>query len=489
MSDTVNAADRNAGRIKKNKIGREGIKAFISLSTIGVCLVAFLFGNVFSKNQEDVGFRFGIKGYELLGLLSGEGSYQTPEPLNFSYSVTVTYPMFITYFGLFCVVILALLAAVSFVRYFLIKNEILNKTIGWAMIFSGIIFVSAYIALMFIKTSVTDLYGEEKYFYNLFEVKPTLLIISILLAGAGAIDLKLKPETVPMVKRFLPIYGFMVVPLILIFVFNLYPIVLQTVLSFKDFKLETGVWGGNWVGFKQFGLIFTDPKMLGVIGRTLYISILRLIVGIIPPLILSVCLYDLKSKTARSVFQSIVYIPHFFSWVVVYAITYSLFSPEGLISSMFGTGVSYLASEKHFMPIVIFTAVWKELGWGTILYLAALSGVDTTLFEAAKIDGASPLQRVRHITLPSIKNTIIFLTVMSLGNILKGAGGEQLLLFSTATTRNQALVIDTWLIWDGMNKMQYSLGAAMSFFQSAIGMLLVLVCNRISQKTAEVGMW
>ena len=111
------------------------------------------------------------------------------------------------------------------------------------------------------------------------------------------------------------------------------------------------------------------------------------------------------------------------------------------------------------------------------------------LFEAAKIDGASPLQRIWHITLPCIKNTVIFLTIMSLGNVLKGAGGEQLLLFYSAVTKDQSLVIDTWLVWDGMTKLEYSLGAAMSFFQSAIGMVLVLGFNWISKKTSEVSIW
>ena len=305
----------------------------------------------------------------------------------------------------------------------------------------------------------------------------------------GVIEYKLGVKSARLIKKFLPIYGFMAIPLVLICIFNLYPVWLQTILSFKDFNLKDGVWGSKWVGLYQFKTIFTDTLMLQVIGRTIYISVLRLIVGIIPPLILSVCLYDLKSSKMRSVFQNIVYIPHFFSWVVVYAITYSLLSPEGLMNSVFGTSVDYMVSKKYFLTIVIVTSIWKELGWGTILYLAALSGVDTSLFEAAKIDGAKPLQRVVHITLPSIRNTIVFLTVMSLGNILKGAGGEQLLLFYSATTKDQALVIDTWLVWYGMKELQYSLGAAMSFFQSAIGMIMVLGCNYISKKTCEVSMW
>ena len=115
--------------------------------------------------------------------------------------------------------------------------------------------------------------------------------------------------------------------------------------------------------------------------------------------------------------------------------------------------------------------------------------MDTSLFEAAKIDGASPLQRIWHVTLPGIKGTIIFLTVMSLGSILKGAGGEQLLLFYSATTKQQALVIDTWLVWSGKNEFQYSLGAAMGFFQSAIGMIMVLGSNYLSRKLCDVSMW
>ena len=128
-------------------------------------------------------------------------------------------------------------------------------------------------------------------------------------------------------------------------------------------------------------------------------------------------------------------------------------------------------------------------GLNFMLIYGAVKAVAGSYVDAAKIDGASPLQRIWHITLPCIKNTVIFLTIMSLGNVLKGAGGEQLMLFYSAVTKDQSLVIDTWLVWDGMTKLEYSLGAAMSFFQSAIGMVLVLGFNWISKKTSEVSIW
>ncbi len=463
-------------------------KGIITVSVPLVCLICLVFCTVVSKTQSDIGFTITFRGFELFQLFFNGGAYRRYD--SWGNVITVRYPMFLCIGAMAVFVILAAVAAVFALRYTVWRGRSGASALSAGIcLTAGGLMLAAYIFLLFCTVPVYDYYGNAVPFYNVFEISPVFLLVGLALLVDGAIELRLGERSARKIKRFLPIYAFMAVPLAFIVVFNLYPVLLQTVLSFKNFTLSDGVWGSEWVGLYQFRLIFTDSRMLGVIGRTVYISFLRLIVGIIPPLFLSICLYDLKSNTLRSVFQNIVYIPHFFSWVVVYAMTYSLLSPEGLINSMFGTSVDFMVSTKYFMPIVIITSVWKELGWGTILYLAALSGVDTSLFEAAKIDGAKPLQRVFHITLPSIRNTIVFLTVMNLGNILKGAGGEQLLLFYSAPTQNQALVIDTWLVWYGMKELEYSLGAAMSFFQSAIGMVMVLGCNYISKKTCEVSMW
>lgn len=473
---------------RQTGIGAETAKGIVVITVPALCLISLIFCNLVSKNQLDIGFSIPYKGFELFQLLFNGGAYTMYDP--WGNVVTVKYPMFMCIAAMAGIILLVLLLAFLVLRYTLWKEKArVSHIASFACMTAGGIFIVEYIALLFCSVSVHDYYDNSVSFYSIFEIKSVVLIVGLALVLDGVIEYKLGVKSARLIKKFLPIYGFMAIPLVLICTFNLYPVWLQTILSFKDFNLKDGVWGSKWVGLYQFKTIFTDTLMLQVIGRTIYISVLRLIVGIIPPLILSVCLYDLKSSKMRSVFQNIVYIPHFFSWVVVYAITYSLLSPEGLMNSVFGTSVDYMVSKKYFLTIVIVTSIWKELGWGTILYLAALSGVDTSLFEAAKIDGAKPLQRVVHITLPSIRNTIVFLTVMSLGNILKGAGGEQLLLFYSATTKDQALVIDTWLVWYGMKELQYSLGAAMSFFQSAIGMIMVLGCNYISKKTCEVSMW
>ncbi len=481
---------------RKFTIDTKSVKGILTISLSVICLLVFCFCNVLTKNQLDVGISYSFSGLALLQIVAYGGMYEDYYWLDdgkgngFWLDLVVEYPNFISYIAIIGMVLLVAAIVVQVLRYTALKdNKIMSKAAGYVSLLAAAFFFAAYVFVMFSKAETTTFEGKATQFYRVFEVKPTMLLVAIFMLANGFLELKLQDKTMPTVKRFLPIYGFMVVPLALIFVFNLYPMLLQTVLSFKNYTLADGVWGSEWVGFDHFKVLFTDPKMLKVIGRTIYISLLRLFVGIIPPLVLSICLYDLKSSKSRSIFQNIVYIPHFFSWVVVYAICYSLLSPEGLLGAM-TAGTDLMVSEKWFMPIVIISSVWKELGWGTILYLAALAGVDTSLYEAAKIDGASPMQRTIHITLPSIKGTVIFLTIMSLGNILKGAGGEQLLLFYSATTKEQALVIDTWMVWDGITRPEnYSLGAAISFFQSGIGMLMVLGFNKISKKFFEVAIF
>lgn len=488
---------KRAPTVKRLGFDAETVKGIIGISLSVLSLLCFAFCNLFSKNQLDVGISVSFSGIDLIRLAFLGGEYVEQYWMDdgkgngFFMELTVEYPLFMCWMAIAGALLLTGLIVFQVLRYTKFKgNERVSGLVAYASFAVSAIFLIAYVYVMFCKAETLSFEGKSVEFYRVFEVKVTLLLVALCVLANGFLELKLQEKTIPLIKRFLPIYGFMVIPLALIFVFNLYPILLQTVLSFKEYTLSDGVWGSVWAGMKQFEIIFTNSLMLKVIGRTVYISLIRLFVGIVPPLILSICLYDLKSSKVRSVFQNIVYIPHFFSWVVVYAICYSLLSPEGLINSIFGANTDFMVSEDYFLTIVIVSAVWKELGWGTILYLAALSGVDVALYEAAKIDGASPVQRILHITIPSIKNTIIFLTIMSLGNVLKGAGGEQLLLFYSATTKEQALVIDTWLVWEGITKPEnYSLGAAMSFFQSGIGMIMVLGFNWVSKKFFEVSIW
>ncbi|MDR1093132.1 MAG: ABC transporter permease subunit [Clostridiales bacterium] len=354
---------------------------------------------------------------------------------------------------------------------------------------AGASLLAVYAACLFLRAKSVGFKGAEDVFYRVFTPEIAVLLLGAALALTAFIDKGASAANLRRVKRYVPSYLFMALPLALLIIFNLYPVFLQLILSFKNFTLGTGIYNSEWVGFANFRAIFTDAKMLRVIGNTLLISGLRLLASTVPPLCLSVALYDLRFKRMRRITQSIVYIPHFFSWVIIYSVAYALFNEEGILAGLFGLRSNLMNEEKWFLPIVIAFDIWKELGWGTILYMAALSSVDPELYEAARLDGAGPLQRIFRITLPSILPIIVYLLIMSLGNILKAAGGEQLLLFAGAATKSRALVIDTWLYWQGMGEFAYSLGAAMSFFQAAIGLVLVLVCNKLSKKTTGIGMW
>ena len=288
-------------------------------------------------------------------------------------------------------------------------------------------------------------------------------------------------------------YLLLAIPLLLLVVFALYPILLQTVLSFKEYKFTDGVWGSDWVGSEQFKKIFTDPDMARIIWNTVKISFLRLIFGMVPPIILALMIFEIKKNHVKRAVQTITYVPHFFSWVIIYGIVFAFLSPNGIVNNIIlsygNKAVDFLTTERYFIPMLIITDIWKELGWGTILYLAALSSIDTTLFDAAAVDGAGPLRKLWNITLPSISSIIVFLFIMAIGNILKGAGAEQILLFANTAVMNKAEVIDTWVYWQGLGNYQYSLGAAVSFVQSFIGIILVLTANKLSIKLVGRGLW
>ena len=276
----------------------------------------------------------------------------------------------------------------------------------------------------------------------------------------------------------------------MIFIFSLYPILLQTILSFKNYKIDNGIWKSDWVGLANFNLIFTDQQMLHLLKNTIFISCCRMFLGIVPPLILAILLFDMAMPRFRKILQTIIYIPHFFSWVIIFAIAYAFVNQEGIINNILVSlgydRVTFFNNDDVFYPLIFITDIWKELGWGTILFLAALSGVDPNLYEAASVDGAGAMDKLFKITLPSIAPTITFVSIMAVGNVLKGAGGEQLLLFGTDQMQS-AQTIDTWVIWQGLKGLQYGLSAAVSFFQSVVGIVLVLLCNKFSKKFANMG--
>jgi len=300
-------------------------------------------------------------------------------------------------------------------------------------------------------------------------------------------------NTLKNAKRYYAIYLLLILPLIYLIIYRFYPIILQFLLSFKNYRILDGPWRSPWVGLANFHEIFTSPNIVNVLWNTLEISVLRLIAGFLPPLILSIMIFDLSSDRYRKISQTILYIPHFFSWVIIYAIVYALFTKSGIINgyveALGGKPQDFLIESNWFLPLLIGSGIWKELGWGTIIYMAALTSINAELYESAKIDGAGPLQRIWHISLPGILPVVVFILTISLGTIFTNAGTEQILLFYTPATYRVGDVIGTWIYRQGLGELKYSLGASVGLFQSTIGLLLVLITNKLSTKFAGVGIW
>ncbi|MDG0810010.1 ABC transporter permease [Cohnella rhizosphaerae] len=276
-------------------------------------------------------------------------------------------------------------------------------------------------------------------------------------------------------------------------VFRYWPIGLAWIVAFKDLKLGMGVFDSAWVGLDNFRVMFEDPEIVNVLRNTVEISLLRIVVGFFPPIILAIMFHDLSSGKLKKWLQSAVYIPHFFSWVIIFGIVFAFFSTgtgfvNNVLEAMGLPRVEFFLSEGWFRPILIGSALWKEIGWSTIIYLAALSTIDAQLYEAARIDGAGPIRRIFAVTLPGILPVVTFVLCLSLGNILF-AGGEQILLFYNKAVLDTADVIETWVYREGLSRLQFSVGTAVGLFQSLIGMVVILAGNTLAKRYTGRGIW
>jgi putative aldouronate transport system permease protein len=230
-----------------------------------------------------------------------------------------------------------------------------------------------------------------------------------------------------------------------------------------------------------------------VIRNTIEIGMLRIVFGFVPPILLAILFHDMAIAWFKKTTQTIVYIPHFFSWVIIWGIVFAVFATgNGLINNIRSfvglERMEFLLSQGAFRPILIGSAIWKELGWGTIIYLAALSTVDPQLYDAAVIDGAGPIARIRHITFPTILPVVSFVLCLNFGFVLY-AGGEQVLLFYNPAVYEVGDIIDTWIYRVGLRQLELSLGAAMGLFQSFFGVLTVVAANYVARRYTGRGIW
>lgn len=265
-------------------------------------------------------------------------------------------------------------------------------------------------------------------------------------------------------------------------------------LAFKDFRIMDGIWGSPWAGFKHFEfLFFQSPDFLRILKNTVTISFLHILFGFPAPIILALLINEIRSGAFKRVAQSLTYLPHFFSWVILSGILITLLSPStGVVNyllQLVGLEPIYFLGNPHYFRFTLVTsAIWKEVGWGTIIYLAALAGVQPDMYEAAVMDGASRWKQTISITLPTILPVIILMFILRIGSVLD-AGFDQILNLYSPATYSVADILDTYVYRVGLQNFQFSLTTAVGLFKNVIAFALVLMTNFISKKLGQQGLF
>lgn len=292
------------------------------------------------------------------------------------------------------------------------------------------------------------------------------------------------------VKRHFSVYALLIIPAVYYAILKYGPIV-NGQIAFKDFKPVSGVFGSHFVGFKYFGQFFASNYFGELLRNTILYSIAKLCISVPMSIILSVALYECTRDVLRRIVQTLAYLPHFLSWVIMYGILLSLLGPgDGLVNDVlefFGGKTArfdFLTSTKSFPIIVVISDAWKEMGWAAIIFIAALMGIDPSLFEAAMVEGASAVQRVWFITIPSIKPVIVTVVLLKLGTVLDAGFNQMFMLYSPAVY-SVADIIDTWVYRQGLLEFQFALATAVGIFKGVIGLCLVMISNKVVKKLAD----
>jgi putative aldouronate transport system permease protein len=282
---------------------------------------------------------------------------------------------------------------------------------------------------------------------------------------------------------------FLMAPTLIYFVVFKYGPLWNAQIAFKDFKPLLGVMGSPWVGFKHFETFINSFYFTELMTNTIIFSVAKLVLGLPLAVIVAIALHETWFLRFRTFVQTMVYLPHFLSWVIMYGVLLVLLSPgSGLLNEIIqgfgGEPIPFLTSPDHFRWVIILSDIWKETGWSTILYLAALLAISPDLYEAAAVDGATPLQRIWYISLPGILPVIVLVTLLRLGHILE-AGFNQIFVLYSVPVYSVGDIIDTWVFRQGVLSFQFSLATAVGFFKGVIGLILILVSNRIAKRWAQ----
>lgn len=285
----------------------------------------------------------------------------------------------------------------------------------------------------------------------------------------------------------------LMLPGIIYFIIFKYVPMAGLVISFQNYSPYLGILESEWVGLENFKTFFMNPDFKMLLVNTFSISILNLVFFFPMPILLALLLNEIKNKLVKKSIQTMIYIPHFISMVIVASITFTLLSTESgiinqIVYALTGEKLEFLADPKYFRWIIVIQNIWKETGWGMIIFLAALAGVDTQLYEAAQVDGAGKLRQMWHITLPAIKSTIIIMLIMKVGTLLN-TGFEQIFLMKNSLNSSVAEVFDTYVYTLGITQGAFSYSTAVGMFKSVVATIMVVTTNWICKKCGETGLY
>lgn len=284
----------------------------------------------------------------------------------------------------------------------------------------------------------------------------------------------------------------MLLPVVLYYLVFHYGPMYGVQIAFKEFSPRLGIWGSDWVGIKYFKQFFESQYFLPIIKNTLILSFYDITFGFPAPIVLALLLNEVRLKWFKTSVQTITYLPHFISIVVIVGMMVDFLSTRGMINQLIqlfgGQSISFLQKPEWFRFIYIVSGIWKEVGWGTIIYLAAITTIDPTLYEAAKVDGAGRFKQILHVTFPGITSTIIILFILRIGHVMT-VGDEKILLMYNPMTYETADVIGTFVYRKGILEANYSYTAAVGLFNSLINFGFLLLANKISKKYSETNLF
>ncbi len=293
------------------------------------------------------------------------------------------------------------------------------------------------------------------------------------------------------IKRDKWLYLLLLPGLIYFIIFKYLPM-FGIVIAFENYVPYSGVLGSQWVGFKWFEYFFKFPSWVTYLTNTLILSLMNIIFYFPAPIILALLLNEMRSLRYKKLLQTLLYVPHFISIVIVVSITFVMFGTSGIVYKLteivLGHPINYMGSPDTFRWMIIGQTIWKETGWGTIIFLAALTNVDTQLYEAAMVDGANRLHRLWHITLPAIRSTIVLMLILRMGSVLD-TGYDHLILMANPLNRKVSQTLDVFVYQQGIQSGQFSYASAIGLMKSIVSVTLVVSSNKVAHLLGEQGLY